>query len=74
MKNIDIPKTASIDKLSGRFLKDDTEILSKLSEICNLSFSHRIFLYACKVEKLKPIFKQCKKSTHIILSLSRNCH
>ena len=59
---IEISKAAGIDKLSGRFLKDGTEILSKpISEICNLSISHGIFPDACKVAKLKPILKKGKK-------------
>ena len=59
---IEISKAAGIDKLSGRFLKDGTEILSKpISEICNLSISHGIFPDACKVAKLKPVLKKGKK-------------
>ena len=50
MENIEISKVAGIGKLSGRFLKDGTEILSKpISEICNLSISHGIFTNDCKV-------------------------
>ena len=61
MENIEISKAACIDKLPGRFLKDGAEILSKpVSEICNLSISHGIFPNACKVVKLKPIFKKGK--------------
>ena len=62
MEKIEISKAAGIDELSGRFLKDGSEILSKpISEICNLSISHGIFLNACKVAKLKPIFNKGKK-------------
>ena len=62
IEKIEISKAAGIDKLSGKFLKDGTEILSKLiSEICNLSISHGIFPNAYKVAKLKPIFKKGKK-------------
>ena len=62
MENIEISKTSGIDKLPGRFLKDGTKILSKpISEICNLSISHGIFPNACKVAKLKPIFRKGKK-------------
>ena len=61
MEKIEISKAAGIDTLSGRFLKDGAEILSKpISEICNLSISHGIFPNACKVAKLKPIFKKGK--------------
>ena len=62
MENIEISKASGIDKLPGRFLKDGAKILSKsISEICNLSISHGIFPNACKVAKLKPIFKKGKK-------------
>ena len=62
MQNIEISKTSGTDKLPGRFLKDGTKILSKsVSEICNLSISHGIFPNACKVAKLKPIFRKGKK-------------
>ena len=41
MKNIEISKATSIDKLPGRYLKDGAEVLSKsISEICNFSISH----------------------------------
>ena len=63
MQNIDISKAAGIDNLSGKFLKDGAEILAKpLSEICNLSITSRTFPNACKVAKLKPIFKKDKKT------------
>ena len=44
-------------------MKDGAEILSKsLSEICNLSITSRNFLNACKIAKLKPIFKKGKSN------------
>ena len=44
-------------------MKDGAEILAKpLSEICNLSITSRTFPNACKVAKLKPIFKKGKKT------------
>ena len=53
---------AAIGKLPGRFQKDGAEILSKfINETYNLSISHGIFPNACKVAKLKPIFKKYKK-------------
>ena len=61
MKNIEISKAADIDRLPGWFLIDGTEILSKpISDICNFSIFHEIFPNACKVAKLKPIFKKGK--------------
>ena len=62
MGNIEISKASGIDKLPGRFLKDGAKILSKpITEMYNLSISHGIFPNACKVAKLKPIFKKGKK-------------
>ena len=62
MTNIASSKAAGADKLSGRFLKDGTNILAKpISAICNLSISQGFFPNACKVVKLKPIFKKGKK-------------
>ena len=62
MENIEISKAPGIDKLPGSFLKDGAKILSKpISEICNLSISHAIFLNACKVAKVKPVFKKGTK-------------
>ena len=49
--------------LSGKFSKDGAEILIKPpSKICNLSITSRAFPNACKVAKLKPIFKKGKKT------------
>ena len=43
MKNIESSKAAGVDKLSGRFLKDDANILTKpISAICNLSISQSL--------------------------------
>ena len=62
MENIGISKASGIDKVPGRFLKDGAKILSKLlSGTCILPIFHVIFLNACKVAKLKPIFKKGKK-------------
>ena len=70
VQNTDILKSASIDNLSGKFLKDGAEILAKpLSEICNLSITSRVFPNACKDAKLKPIFKKGKKLTNLTMDL-----
>ena len=61
IQNTDISKAAGIDNLSGNFLKDGAEILAKpLSEIYNLPITSRAFPNACKVAKLKSIFKKSK--------------
>ena len=63
MTNIESSKAAGVDKLSGRYLKDDANILAKpISALCNLSISQGVFPSACKVAKLKPIFKKGKKT------------
>ena len=55
MTNIESSKPAGVDKLFGRFSKTR-------SALCNLSISQGVFPSACKVEKLKPIFKKGKKT------------
>ena len=61
--NIESSKAAEVDKPSGRFLKDGVNILAKLiSALCNLSISQVVFPNACKLAKLKPIFKNGKKT------------
>ena len=63
MTNIESSKAAGVDKLSGRFLKDGANILAKpISALCNLSISQGVFPSACKVAKLKLIFKNGKKT------------
>ena len=63
MTNIEISKAAGVDKLSGRFLKDGANMLAKpISTLYNLSVSQGVFPNACKVAKLKPIFKKGKKT------------
>ena len=62
MENVETFKAAGMGKLSGRFLKDGVEILSKaISETCNLSNSHGIFPNTCKVAKLKSTLRKAKK-------------
>ena len=58
MTNTESSEAAGVDRLSGRFLKDGANILAKpISALCNLSISQGVFPNACKVVKLKPIFK-----------------
>ena len=52
-------KAAGVDRLSPKFLKDGANILAKaISALCNLSISKGVLPNACKVAKLKPIFKR----------------
>ena len=63
MQDIKSSKAAGIDNLSGKFLKDGADVLAKpVSALCNLSISRGVFPSACKVAKLKPIFKKGKKT------------
>ena len=63
MTNIESSKSAGVDKLTGRFLKDGTNILVKhISAVLNLSISQGVFPNACKVAKLRLIFKKEKKT------------
>ena len=48
---------------SAKFLKDKARILAKLiSELYNLSMTFRNFPDACKISKLKPLFKKVSKA------------
>ena len=63
MQDIKSSKATGIDRLSGKFLKDGADILAKpVSALCDLSVSRGVFPRACKVAKLKPIFKKSKKN------------
>ena len=63
MRDIKSPKAAGVYKLSARFLKDGANILGKpVSALYNQSISRGVFLSACKVGKLKPLFKKGKKT------------
>ena len=45
--------------LSGKFLKEGTNILAKpISELCNLSIKYSLFPTDCQIAKLKPLFKK----------------
>ena len=56
---MNIDKAASIDNLSGKFLKDGANILAKpISKICNLSIEYSIFPTDCQIVKLRLLFKK----------------
>ena len=62
-RSTNVCKAAGIDDLSGRFLKDGSRVLSKpISELCNLSIKLGSFPDACKIAKLKPLFKKESKT------------
>ena len=63
LRSKNICKTAGIDDLSGRFLKDGSGVLSKpISELCNLFIKLGSFPDSCKIAKLKPLFKKGSKT------------
>ena len=63
MQDIKSSKAAGADKLSGKLLKGGDDILANpVSAICNLSTSRGVIPSACKVSKLKRIFKRGKKT------------
>ena len=63
MQVIRSSKAAGIGKISWKILKDGGDILARpVSALCNLSFSWGVFPSACKVAKLKPIFKKGKET------------
>ena len=59
LKDMNTDKAAGIDNLSGKFLKDGANILTKpISKICNLSIKYSVFPTDCQVAKLKPLYKK----------------
>ena len=63
LRDIDTSKAASIDRLPGRFLNDDANVLAKaVTDICNLFISLNKFPSAFKLAKVKPIFKKGQKT------------
>ena len=63
MTNIESSKATGVDRLSVRFFKNDANILAKpIYTLCNHSLSEGVLRNACKVAKLKPIFKKRKKT------------
>ena len=62
LRSTNVRKAAGID-LSSRFLKDASQVSSKLiSELCNLSIKLGSFPDSCKIAKLKPLFKKGSKT------------
>ena len=63
LKIFDESKTPGIDDLSGIFLKDGATLLATpITQLCNLSISSGRFPDACKIAKLKPLFKKGSKT------------
>ena len=54
-----VTKAAGVGQISGKFLKDGARIVAKpICELCNLSMALGSFLDACKIAKVKPLFKK----------------
>ena len=62
LEKINPNKSVGIDYLGGRFLKDGAKVLAKsITELFNLSIERSIFSDACKIAKLKPLYKKGSK-------------
>ena len=62
MEKINPNKSVGIDNLGGRFLWDGAKVLAKsITELFNLSIESSIFPDACKIAKLKPLYKKGSK-------------
>ena len=62
MKNVEVTKAVGIYQISGKYLKDGVRILSKpISELCNIFMTLGSFPDACKIVKVKSLFKKGSK-------------
>ena len=62
IEEINPAKSAGIDKIGGRFLKDGAQVFAKpITELCNLSIKLSKFPDKCKIALLKPLFKKGSK-------------
>ena len=63
LENVEVTKAAGIDEILGKFFKDGDRTLAKpISELCNLSMTFGSFPDACKIAKVKPLFKKGSKT------------
>ena len=65
--NIDPNKAYGVDKIPGRFLKDEAELMTETHKIVNLSLSSK-FPLLCETAKVKPLYKEGKNT-----ELFHNC-
>ena len=62
MEKINPNKSVGIDNLGGRFLRDGAKVLAKsVTQLFNLSIEKSMFPDACKIAKLKPLYKKGSK-------------
>ena len=63
MKSVEVTKAAENDQISGKCLRNGAQILAKpISDLCNLSMALLNFADACKIAKVKPLFKKSSKT------------
>ena len=63
LKGLNPSKTAGIDNLSGKFLKDGARVLAQtISQLCTVSINLKSFPRSCKITKIKPLFKKGSKT------------
>ena len=63
LKNFEVKKAAGLNQISRKCLKDGARILAKsISELCNLNVALGSFPDACKIAKVKPLFKKGSKT------------
>ena len=63
LQNVEVTKAAEIEQISAKFLKDGARILAKpIRELCNLSMTLGSFPNACKIAKVRPLFKKGSKT------------
>ena len=63
LKQLNPAKSAGIDNLTGKFLKEGAPVLaSPITDLVNLSISLSLFPDHCKIAKLKPLYKKEAKT------------
>ena len=63
LKQLNPAKSAGIDNLSGKFLKEGAPVLdSPITDLVNLSISLSLIPDDCKIAKLKPLYKKEAKT------------
>ena len=63
LEEVNPSKSAGIDNLAGKFLKEGAPALSSpITDLCNLSISLSSFPDDCKIAKLKPLYKKEAKT------------
>ena len=60
--SLDTSKSAGIEQISAKYLKDDAKLLVlPLKNIINLSIKISTFPEECKIAQLEPIFKKLQE-------------